>query len=1145
MDQFKRFYRIMAVIVSLCWISAAAAENITVLSSDTPFHVTSGSAKIFGSEHNNHVIIDPGTHTEIINFPGNNYIRINADSGSFTASRSGTIVTFEGTDGTVLILPASGSTQMIEFDDTTQDLVISNDRILLGGQPVPLPGETAATIRLIAPDTSLPLMSGISTTLAPEIIYTGTRPVHTSILEGPSDMQISSRTGRLTWTPGIEDEGSRVPVRISATDGDVYTSISFTVSVAQPRPVATTQTQEDDGRTRISVTEDTGNLQGMDIVLPQNVLVNGQRVSSRQIRSQPNRTGVALVDDSAVDMNAVPGHVTRLTNFFRIDPAVAEGNDWIEVVFPELTLPEGRFPDELELYVLAEATGVDGLLWLPISHGLEITDQDRIMIRIALTGSISFIGIAPQSSETINQTFQDQTPLHGPTFSQTVTVQNNQFDIAISCEKDKGFLGRTLNKIDICSLTGTINDQEVDLKFKIEGLHDSSNQFQPNWSSTVTEYDMALWLSSAIRKFEEYGLNYDTTDPDTGYAVEVKISDLDCDSDGAVFGSVSPSERRKVLHLNGFNHGQSCSFSIETDSMKSTTAHEYFHHAQSRTGDILNSDEKKTERLWAYEGTAVWFQDEVYDTLNEYSRYQFYIPHILQDGLMNGDEYERFAFFKMLQNGNSIVGCNFQTFLPAFFQEQSSSSGAQRLKNLVEAQNNPHQCYFGTDLGSEKSNTIAAALDYYSWATVIINEIALLDDNEGSFQFFDTVDDIDVSGTPDPDFIGPIQLKTLTLEPMSARVIKINDTSTDSTYDQDQRLLNLFVQAGNKIHYTVRDNIKRIVAARDSNSAGYFFPTGTGSNKIDGWYITLINDDPAQPAEVALQIFRTQEDTEFAAVRIEEPVNGTVSNNRVIRIRGTADGADIHKVKVNISETGYNVILPVTNGEFDGMITLSKGNNSISVVPMDEYDNDILTGDDSVANITVTGEESDGYGTNALIDSQMAFNLTWDQANDMDIHVWDPLNQRIWYGNEYVAYNGITYGQLDQDNMTGFGTGRSNSPEVVTYFSDMNQHPDMGGCYTIGLHYYSASGPETNLTLDILLNENSDDRRIYRRQATISQPGGWSAPIHVHCRYAGPGSEMTCSDDPGIFNGGYCEVPDDYPTSTPTSASNLFLPSKY
>jgi hypothetical protein len=933
-------------------------------------------------------------------------------------------------------------------------------------------------------------MSGISATLAPEIIYTGTRPV------------------------------------------------------------ATTQTQEDDGRTRISVTEDTGNLQGMDIVLPQNVLVNGQRVSSRQIRSQPNRTGVALVDDSAVDMNAVPGHVTRLTNFFRIDPAVAEGNDWIEVVFPELTLPEGRYLDELELYVLTEVDGVDGLLWVPISHGLEITDDDRIMIRIAATGHTCFIGIADQVSGTAMPTFQNQESFSDRHYSQPVRYQNSEGDsFHISCEKGKTLLRQTKNEIDLCTVTGNMNDKSINLLFEIEGLHNSNNNFSPNWDTPVSEHDIAYWLMDSVKKFEEFGLEYDESGWVTSHSIKVKIhpTGTSCIHNGYV----NSLDRRRTLNVNS---GIGCtSEALQTTYIKPVIAHEYFHHAQSRTGDILESDDNKNDRKWAYEGTATWFMDEVCDSLNSYLFYSTdlnwpfdYLESNLTNGLMSGNVYTKFGFFKLLQRSTSdTMGCNYHTFLSEFFQEQGSSNGSQRLKDLVEAQDNPHQCYFGNALGSEKSNTIAAALDYYSWAINIEKDITKIDYDEPSFNFNDIPRWGFQLNETRPDYTCPTWAQNLTLEPMSARAININDTNTDSTYDQDRRLLNLFVQTGNKVHYTIRDDLKRIVAARDSNSAGYFFPAGTGSNKIDGWYITLINDDPAQPAEVALQIFRTQEDTEFATVRIEEPVNGSVSNNRVIRIRGTADGADIHKVRVNISETGYNVILPVTNGEFDGMITLSIGNNSISVVPMNENDQEMTTGDDSVANITVTGEESDGHGTNALIDSQMAFNLTWDQANDMDIHVWDPLNQRIWYGNRYVAYNGITYGQLDQDNTSGFGTGRSNSPEVVTYFSDMNQHPDMGGCYTIGLHYYSSSGPETNLTLDILLNENSDDRRIYRRQATISQPRSWSAPIHVHCRYAGPGSEMTCSDDPGIYNGGYCEVPDDYPTSTSTSASNLFLPSKY
>jgi hypothetical protein len=136
MKRYKLFFCLIVGFFSLVLISSVTADSITVLSSSSPFHVSSGSARIYGSSDNNHIIIEPGTNTRIIHFPGNNHIQINADSHLFTIACSGTVVTFQDSEGTVLKIPASTSSQMIEFNDSSQDLVITNNKVMLGGQVV-------------------------------------------------------------------------------------------------------------------------------------------------------------------------------------------------------------------------------------------------------------------------------------------------------------------------------------------------------------------------------------------------------------------------------------------------------------------------------------------------------------------------------------------------------------------------------------------------------------------------------------------------------------------------------------------------------------------------------------------------------------------------------------------------------------------------------------------------------------------------------------------------------------------------------------------------------------------------------------------------------------------------------------------------
>jgi hypothetical protein len=1025
---------------------------------------------------------------------------------------------------------------MIEFDDTTQDLVISNDRILLGGQPVPLPGETAATIQLIAPDTSLPLMSGISTTLAPDLIYTGNHQVRVSLTQGPDDMQISSRTGRLIWTPKAEHEGQDVQIQLFATDGIVNASVSFSVSIAQTYPVATIQSQEPDGRTRIQVTENIGNLKNLEIVLPQTISVNGQRIKSRLMQSQTDKTGVALIESAAVPEN-IPDNVIRLTDFFRIDPATTARNEWIEVVFPDLELPEGRYPFEMELFVFSKAIGTDNIpVWNSIDHGLDVTDDNRIRILISTAGSLCFIGIREQETEAQYHELPDQN-LYATTTSSQILLENGEnFDI--TCQKET-FWGVSRNNIDVCTAIGNFGDTAHTFNFRIKGLNSTVlNNFAPNWEAEVSPSTLAGWLVDAIFKFEEFNLDYDKSDVnEDGYNIYVDIKKMDG------LGYVSASTDFRTLNITSYKDQDS---KLALPKVKGTVVHEYFHHAQARTGNVLDGDDYES-RKWIYEGTARWFEDEVFDDLDTYILKStdkdgfLYISDNTWNGLptSSSSAYDRVYFPKFLQKNSSSedIGCEFSAFLPAFFKEHLSLTppdGAQRLVNLVEMENNPYDCNFNDPFGSGKNNTMAAGLDYYTWAMNIESNVRLIDENETNHY----------SHGAAPIFIKDDQnsdSQNHVLNPLSARVLQTVDWEDNSLL----RLLRINVE-GTQIKYAIRNQMKQLVHVGDSSSSLVYFSNFTGgNNQIDKWYITLINDHPTQTANVDMQIMSVSDTAETTNIQIQEPVNGSTSNNRVISLKGTAAGGNAHEVKVNISQMSFSTTLPVNDEEFSGMIPIANGINDISIIPIDPMGNEISLDQGSMNDVTVTGEEGH-HGANALIESQMVFTLTWDQARDMDIHVWDPLGQRVWWSNRSVSYNGITYGQLDYDNISGFGPNMDNSPEVVTYFADLNRHPEMDGCFTVGLHYYSNDGPETNLILDILLNENHmHERRSYRKRISRLQPRSWSAPIHVHCRYNGPGTQMTCSDDPGIYNGGYCEVPDDYPTSTSTSASNLFLPSKY
>lgn len=73
MKQCKLFFYLLTCLVGLNGIASVSADVVIVLSSESPFRVLSDNAKIYGSSHDNHVIIEPGTKAQLIHFPGNNY----------------------------------------------------------------------------------------------------------------------------------------------------------------------------------------------------------------------------------------------------------------------------------------------------------------------------------------------------------------------------------------------------------------------------------------------------------------------------------------------------------------------------------------------------------------------------------------------------------------------------------------------------------------------------------------------------------------------------------------------------------------------------------------------------------------------------------------------------------------------------------------------------------------------------------------------------------------------------------------------------------------------------------------------------------------------------------------------------------------
>ena len=111
----------------------------TILTNTSPDHtVTFGNdEQVYGTSSSNQIILESGAKAELINFPGQNDIQIQSSADVFTVSRSGTVVTFEGSDGTVLKIPATGTGQTIFFNgEESRVLQIHDNQVMLDDQVI-------------------------------------------------------------------------------------------------------------------------------------------------------------------------------------------------------------------------------------------------------------------------------------------------------------------------------------------------------------------------------------------------------------------------------------------------------------------------------------------------------------------------------------------------------------------------------------------------------------------------------------------------------------------------------------------------------------------------------------------------------------------------------------------------------------------------------------------------------------------------------------------------------------------------------------------------------------------------------------------------------------------------------------------------
>jgi hypothetical protein len=127
--------------------TGGSGDPLNLDNSDEFLSLTDSSSKtltsglvtyVYGCSGINNITLEKGSGAKLFNMPGSNTITIEAASSIFTVSRSGAYVTFEGTDGTILKMPATIDSQTIVFNDRSLQLIITSGNVMLENQIISL-----------------------------------------------------------------------------------------------------------------------------------------------------------------------------------------------------------------------------------------------------------------------------------------------------------------------------------------------------------------------------------------------------------------------------------------------------------------------------------------------------------------------------------------------------------------------------------------------------------------------------------------------------------------------------------------------------------------------------------------------------------------------------------------------------------------------------------------------------------------------------------------------------------------------------------------------------------------------------------------------------------------------------------------------
>ena len=954
--------------------------------------------------------------------------------------------------------------------------------LIYNGIEIPDVPMRGIALYLAAPDPLHPFIPGIPGQLRPVVRYSGESQLSFSLTTAPEGMEVDVGNGAILWTPDEAEAGESFTVTLSATDGGRFATATFEVSVAEPMPLAT-----DVVNGRLTVTDRESNLRGLSIAAGRTEAGRAGRAMSPSAANLSNLQ-LEVIDDAQA--TSLPDHVTAISDFFVIRRPWTEA---VELRFPLRDLPAGSGLGDVRLYWFGEVTDVERSIWTPVfvEMDFEVSGSDLVIVISGegLEGLYVFgVTRGGLSSREPGASADD--------FGPVAVFAEVQSTDGVTCPGEAQPTG---------SVTCSPRTYSASVRAQFPGLperdytyqtctHTNGSRFTVSnfgvtanavrWGSATIE-DLVGWLIDAQGAFDDYNFGYDTD-------ITVSIHEME-EPNWLGYVTTGQSEGRRTLHLNENN-------SIAVKKMKNTSVHEYFHHAQGHaqtrvgTGTLLI--DRGAERSWMIEGSARWFEDDLYDCDNSYVQKERSGARILEAGLNaepnDSDNktrpYQRFSFLKLLSGrgaDSSSVRCpNFGSSFRGLFTVNANSdpSGIGGLSDALTG----GSCNFGNHFGANRSSSLSAAMALYQYATLYFEDDDMMSrleaDEPDSFTFDNSPHKISaghISGRRILGFRLPSPGRPITshLPASGARSMWI-----------DARLLGIRVgiPEGEVAEISANSSPGGVLvslASQDSDFEGMNTIQGTPhawfdtrdddshifseGSRVPKVFVTLVNPSLTTDVDVTVRVGIRDPDAE---VEITSHTDGDTVNNRVVsiagnispEIRGDAD-------RVVVTANGIDTVAQVSaDGTFTADVVVALGDNLVEARAFRG-----VTPISGGAVLNLQGVESSSRGRNALLASRIALVLRWDTpSNDVDLYS-TARDGTLWYRNRSQGS-----GSLDHDDTSGYG------PEVISYRATDSSVYVNGG-FSVDVHYYRGSAT-TNYTLDVVLNETGGNlRRLRQFRSTV------------------------------------------------------------